>query len=259
MMPAIFIGHGSPMNAVEDNEFTKEWKEIAVSVPKPVAIVCISAHWTTKGSHVTAMTDPRTIHDFYGFPETLYQQNYPAPGSPEIASEIMALVKGTEIKPDLYTWGLDHGAWSILSQMYPAADIPVVQLSLDLYKSPEQHFQLAQELTSLREKNILILCSGNIVHNLQMIKWSASGIADEGYEWADTFDHWVKSCLQDNETEKLLNYRKMGSPAELAIPSPEHFIPLFYLLGVRLQNDKCHFYGEKVIGGSLSMRSVVLK
>jgi 4,5-DOPA dioxygenase extradiol len=258
MFPAIFIGHGSPMNAIEDNEFTREWKRIAASLPRPKAILSISAHWTTKGIQVTAMPDPRTIHDFYGFPEILFQQSYPAPGSPDLAEKIKSLITSDEVKPDRFTWGLDHGTWLCLKQMFPRADIPVVQLSLDLYKTPQQHYAVGRELQALRNEEVLIFCSGNIVHNLQMIKWTNSGIADEGYDWAVEFDSWIKNCLIENDADQILNYRKTGKDAERAVPSPEHFVPLFYFLGVKGEQENYRFYCEKLIGGSLSMRSIVI-
>jgi 4,5-DOPA dioxygenase extradiol len=253
MIPAIFIGHGSPMNAIEDNEFTRAWKEIALLFPKPMAILAISAHWETKGSQVSAMTAPATKHDFYGFPEILSMQTYPAPGSPDLASKIKDLVKGTEIKFDHYSWGFDHGTWSVLKQMYPLADIPVIQLSIDIHKTFLQHFDLARELQPLRQTDILILCSGNIVHNLLLIKWSSTGIANEGYDWAVEFDSWVKKCLTENDLEILWDYQAMGKSGALAVPSTEHYIPLIYLTGLKTDKEHFSFYCEKVIGGSLSI------
>jgi 4,5-DOPA dioxygenase extradiol len=258
MLPAFFIGHGSPMNAISDNEFTRTWKEIAAGFPRPKAILSISAHWETRGTQVTAMPDPRTIHDFYGFPEVLSQQTYPAPGSPELAERVRELIKSTPVISDLFTWGLDHGTWSVLKQMYPDASIPVVQLSLDRFKTKRQHLNLAEELIPLREEGILILCSGNIVHNLQVINWTTNGLEEEGYEWAVEFDSWVRKCLTGNEIDKLLNYTALGEIASLSVPSGEHFTPLIYLLGLKTDKDKFSFFSEKVLGGSLSMTCVVL-
>ncbi len=258
MLPAIFIGHGSPMNAIDDNEFTHAWKEIAKEIPRPAAILAISAHWETKGTQVTAMFEPQTIHDFYGFPEILFHEVYPASGSPGLASQIKQLAKSTQVSSDLFTWGLDHGTWAVLRQMYPAADIPVVQLSLDRFKNANDHLALAKDLKVLREKNVLILCSGNIVHNLPRLLWTENGFSDEKYPWAQEFEEWVKMCLRENRIDELLDYRSLGEIAELSVRSAEHFLPLIYLAGCKNDNESFSFRCERIIGGSLSMTSVVL-
>ncbi len=259
MMPVLFIGHGSPMNAVEDNEFGRKWKEIAGLFPKPKAILSISAHWETHGTRVTDMLTPRTIHDFYGFPEILFKQVYPAPGSPELASEIIKMAGAVEIKADETEWGLDHGTWSVLLQMYPEADIPVVQMSLDQNKTTQQHFDLAELLKPLRKSDILILCSGNIVHNLGMIKWTRNGLSDDAYDWAKRFDEWIRDSVSSGNTEHILNYHEMGKDTDLAVPSAEHFLPLIYFTGLRQKNENIIFFCEKIAGGSISMRSILTK
>ena len=257
MMPVVFIGHGSPMNAVEDNEFSRKWKEIAGSFPKPKAILSISAHWETFGTHVTSMPTPRTIHDFYGFPEILFRQVYPASGSPELASEIIKMAGKVEIKSDETEWGLDHGTWSVLLQMYPEAKIPVVQMSLDQNKTNQQHFDLAEKLQPLRESDVLILCSGNIVHNLGMIKWTQTGLSNVAYDWAIEFDEWIRDSVSTGKTENVLNYHEMGKDAELAVPSVEHFLPLIYFTGLRHKDEDVMYFCEKIVGGSISMRGIL--
>ncbi len=256
-MPVLFIGHGSPMNAVEDNKFTRKWKEIAGLFPNPKAILSISAHWETIGTRVTAMIKPRTIHDFYGFPEILFRQEYPAPGSPDLVSKIIKMAGKVEIKADETQWGLDHGTWSVLLQMYPESNIPVVQLSLDKNKTSRQHFDLAEKLQPLRESDVLILCSGNIVHNLGMIKWTKTGLADDAYSWATEFDEWIRNSVSTRNTEHILNYHEMGKNAELAVPSAEHFLPLIYFTGLRHQNEGVKFFCEKIVGGSISMTDIL--
>ncbi len=256
-MPVLFIGHGLPMNAVEDNEFSRKWKEIAGLFPKPKAILSISAHWETSGTHVTAMITPRTIHDFYGFPQILFRQEYPAPGSPELASEIINMAGKVEIKADESEWGLDHGTWSVLLNMYPEANIPLVQLSLDRNKNTRQHLDLAEKLQPLRESDVLILCSGNIVHNLGLIKWARTGLSDDAYGWATEFDKWIRDSVSTGKTEHILNYHEMGKVAELAVPSVEHFLPLIYFAGLRKKNEGVMFFCEKIVGGSISMRCIL--
>jgi 4,5-DOPA dioxygenase extradiol len=258
MFPAVFIGHGSPMNSIEENEFTREWKKIGKAIPTPTAILAISAHWETRRSQVTAMENPRTIHDFYGFPEILFKQNYPAPGSPELAKEVIRMTGKEMVFPDYYNWGLDHGTWSILHHMFPNADVPVVQLSLDTSKTPKQHFELARKLMPLREKNILVICSGNIVHNLGMVKWKRMELSDGEYPWAKKFDALVKESLVAGKEDDLINFSKLTRDTSLAVPSAEHFLPLIYLAGIRSDRDRLKFHCEKIVGGSLSMTSVEL-
>jgi 4,5-DOPA dioxygenase extradiol len=247
-MPVIFIGHGSPENAIEDNEFTRTWKRIARAIPRPKAILCISAHWVTEGSFVTAMAEPRTIHDFYGFPEELFKMEYNAHGSLDLAHEIMRSVKSTTVMPDS-VWGLDHGAWSVLVKMYPEADIPVVQLSLDEDLEPAGHVAIGRELAKLREEGILIIGSGNIVHNLGMMDPEGAS-----FVWALKFDSFVKESLEQGSAKPLIGFRKQKS-SMLAHPTDEHYLPLLYVLGASL-GEKPRFYNEKMFWGSLSMRCV---
>lgn len=249
-MPVLFIGHGSPMNAIEDNEFSLAWEEIARQIPHPSAILCISAHWETSGTQVTAMEAPRTIHDFYGFPKSLNEKQYPAPGSPRLAERIIGMVKGTAILPD-HTWGLDHGTWSVLCRMYPKADVPVVQLSLNRSIKPAQHYALGSELEHLRHENVLIIGSGNIVHNLRLMVWQ-----DTAFDWAIEYDGMVKQWILDGNHEAIIDYEKHGKPALLSVNSAEHYLPLLYVLGLRHAHEQADFFAEKLWGGSLSMRCV---
>jgi 4,5-DOPA dioxygenase extradiol len=249
-LPALFIGHGNPMNAIEDNEFSRAWAEIARSLPKPKAVLCVSAHWETVGTRVTAMEQPKTIHDFYGFPPALFEQRYPAPGSPDLARMVQGLVRKTPIEPDL-DWGLDHGAWSVLCRMFPKADVPVIQLSLDQKMSPASHYELGRELRGLRQKGILILGSGNIVHNLREMVWE-----DRAYDWALAFDARMKKLILSGDHEAIIGYSRLGRSARLAVPTPEHFLPLLYVLGTKDEADEVVFFTEKITLGSMSMRSV---
>lgn len=253
-MPVLFIGHGSPMNAIEQNEFTETWKKLASSLVKPQAILCISAHWETKGTFVTAMEKPSTIHDFGGFPKALFDVQYPAPGSPELATETRNMVQTTQISLD-NSWGLDHGAWSIIMQLYPNADIPVVQLSIDYTREPEYHYLLAKQLKSLRNKGVLILGSGNMVHNLRMLDWNSP---DRGFDWALEADETFRKLIESKNHAQLVNYRKLGKSVELAVPTPEHFLPLIYTLGMSNENDPVQFFNDKPVMGSLTMTSVQL-
>ena len=249
MMPAVFIGHGSPENALEKNEFTEAWKQLAREIPTPKAILSISAHWLSEGTAVTAMEKPRTIHDFYGFPQELYDVEYKAKGSLEHANLVRESVKAVKVSLDK-EWGLDHGTWSVLVNMYSKADIPVIQLSLDYYLSLEKQYQLGKELKALREKGVLIMGSGNIVHNLGMI--TPEGPA---YKWAVDFDSFVKKALEKRDDSSLINYRKAPS-AELSHPTYDHYLPLLYVLGAS-ENEKPRFLCEKIFYGSLSMRCAV--
>ena len=250
MMPALFVGHGSPTNAIEENEFTRAWVTMAGSFPKPRAIICISAHWETMGTHVTSMDKPKTIYDFYGFPDELYTMKYPAPGSIELARLIRETVRKTDVKED-DNWGLDHGAWSVLCKMYPQADIPVVQLSLDHSREPAYHYELAKELKHLRRKGILILGSGNIVHNLRSVVW-----ADQAYDWALEFDRMIEQFILSGDHASIVRYDKLGQVAHLAIPTNEHFLPLLYVLALQDKKDPIDFFAARVTMGSMSMRSV---
>jgi 4,5-DOPA dioxygenase extradiol len=250
-MPVLFVGHGSPMNAIEDNEFSRAWETTGESLPRPKAILTISAHWETSGTKVTAMEKPKTIYDFYGFPKELYEVTYPAPGSPDLVQTVRKVIKLTEIQPDM-TWGLDHGTWSVLHRMFPKADLPVVQMSLDRSQGPQYHYQLGQQLKELREEGVLIVSSGNIVHNLRMT------VFDDNlkFDWAEAFDAKVRQWILSNDHDPLIEYEKQGREAELAINSAEHYLPLLYTLGVKDEGDPVSFFADKVTYGAISMRSV---
>jgi 4,5-DOPA dioxygenase extradiol len=250
IMPALFIGHGNPMNAIEENEFSHAWQEAAKEIPKPKAILCISAHWETHTTQVTAMEAPRTIHDFYGFPRALFEKQYPAPGSPELARRIVELPKGRAVALDS-SWGLDHGTWSVLCRMYPEADIPVVQLSLNRSFEAAGHYALGQELKQLRREGVLVLGSGNIVHNLGMMVWE-----DAAFDWAVEYDAKVAHWILQHEHEPIIHYEGQGKAAMLAVNSAEHYLPLLYILGVSEQGEPVSFFADKLWGGSLSMRCV---
>ena len=257
-MPVLFLGHGSPMNAIEENEFVGGFRNIGKEIPKPNAILCVSAHWETKGTFVTAMENPKTIHDFGGFPKALYDVQYPAHGSPELAKTTKALVKSTEIGLD-EIWGLDHGSWSVIKHLYPDADVPVIQMSLDYYKSAQYHYDLAKELKSLREKGVLIIGSGNMVHNLGMVAWDRLRDADYGYDWAlEARDKMNKFILNDDH-KSLINFKSQGRAFDLAIPTPEHFLPLLYTLAMKDENEKVTLFNDKAIAGSLTMTSVKIE
>jgi len=251
-MPVLFLGHGSPMNAIELNEFSKGWRTIGKSLPVPNAILCISAHWETKGTFITAMEKPRTIHDFGGFPQELFDVQYPAPGSPELALETQRQLKMTEAGLD-ESWGLDHGAWSVIKHLYPEADIPVIQLSLDYSKSPQYHYELAGKLAALRQKGILIVGSGNMVHNLRTIDWRNP---DSGFDWAIEADTKMRGWIEEGNHEALINYEKGGKAFSMSIPTPEHYLPLLYTLGLKTDREEVSLFNTKTIMGSISMTSV---
>jgi 4,5-DOPA dioxygenase extradiol len=254
-MPVLFVGHGSPMNVIEENEFVEGWRTAGKSLPKPKAIICISAHWETKGTFVTAMKNPETIHDFGGFPRELYEVQYLAPGSPELAKEIRDTIKYTNIGLD-DKWGLDHGCWSVLKQMFPAANIPVVQLSLDHFQPALYHYELAKELSSFRRKGVLIVGSGNMVHNLRLIDWDHINESGSGYDWAIEANEKMKKFILSDDHNSLINYRSQGRSFDLAIPTPEHFLPLLYILALKEADEKVSFFNDKAVGGSLTMTSV---
>lgn len=249
-MPVLFVGHGSPMNAIEDNEFSRAWSAIGKALPHPKAILCVSAHWESEGTQVTAMEKPRTIYDFYGFPPELYATRYPVPGSPELAQSVRELVKPVEVGLD-QEWGLDHGAWSVLERLFPDADVPVVQLSLDGKKSPQQHYDLGRLLKPLREEGILILASGNVVHNLRILNWE-----DTAFDWAVEWDAKIKQWIVEHDHDSMIQYHKYGRVAALAINSAEHYKPLLYALGAGDLDEPVCFFTEKVTLGSISMRSM---
>ncbi len=252
-MPVLFMGHGSPMNGIEINEFSSKWSEVASNIPVPQAVLVVSAHWFTRGTRITAMDLPPTIHDFGGFPRALFDVQYPAPGNPQLAKETAELVKTTEIFLD-HDWGLDHGAWSVIKHMYPLANIPVLQLSIDYTKGAQYHYDLAKELSALRKKGVLILGSGNMVHNLRMVNWDMMN--GGGYDWALEMDDNFKNLILKKEHQPLINYQSMGSAAMLAIPTPEHYLPLMYTLGLQNGNEEVKLFNDKALGGSLTMTSV---
>jgi 4,5-DOPA dioxygenase extradiol len=252
-MPIIFIGHGSPMNAIEDNEFTQNWSKIASMIPKPKAILSISAHWYTQGTRIMDEIHPKMIYDMYGFPEELYEIEYNAQGAPDLALYTKSLIS-REVKID-NTWGYDHGTWSVLHVMYPNADIPVYQLSVDRNAAAEVHYEIGKQIKMLREQGVLILGSGNVVHNLGRVNFSAT----EGYDWAKNFDNYIKDKILKKEYEDVVNYRKAGESAGLAVPTPEHFYPLLYVLGGLNENDKVSIYNNSCFAGSLSMTSYLFE
>ncbi len=252
-MPVLFIGHGSPMNGIEDNEFSRRWTQMAKEIPTPTAVIVISAHWYTKGTHITAMEHPKTIHDFGGFPKELFAVQYPAPGNPALANEAKQLVRSTDVGL-AHDWGLDHGTWTIIRHMYPEAKIPVLQLSIDYSKPAIYHYQLATELISLRKKGVLFIGSGNMVHNLRMMSWEM--ITGGGYDWAIEMNETFKQLIVQHNHQKLINYETLGKEALLSIPTPEHYLPLLYTLGLQTKNDTASFFNDKAVAGSLTMTSV---
>lgn len=254
-MPVLFLGHGSPMNAIEENQFVSGFRELANTLPQPNAILCVSAHWYTKGTKVTAMEMPKTIHDFGGFPPELFAVQYPAKGSPQLALETKEILKPIEVELD-DTWGLDHGAWSVIKHLYPAANVPVIQLSIDYTKPPEYHFELAKQLSDLRYKGILIVGSGNIVHNLRLVDFSNFDKDNYGYDWAIEARETINNYVVDGNFKPLFDYEKHGKALQLAIPTPEHFLPLIYTLGLKDKKDQLHLFNDKLVAGSLSMTSV---
>jgi len=253
LMPVLFIGHGSPMNGIEDNEFSAKWAEMGRTMPVPKAVLVVSAHWFTRGTAITAMKFPKTIHDFGGFPQALFDAEYPAPGSPELAVETSALVTSTEVELD-HDWGLDHGAWTVLKHMFPEANIPVLQLSMDYTKHPASHYELARELYRLRRKGVLIMGSGNMVHNLRMLSWEM--MEGGGYDWAMEMNDQFKRLILSNDHQPLMNYQSLGKAALLAIPTPEHYLPLLYTLALKNEREEVSLFNDKAIGGSLTMTSV---
>ena len=254
-MPVLFIGHGSPMNAIEDNIFSQRWQQMGKEIPTPKAVVVVSAHWLTKGTMVTAMPNPKTIHDFGGFPQALFDVQYPAPGSPELATEIQKLITNPAVELD-HDWGLDHGTWSVVKHMYPDADIPVLQLSIDYYKPAAYHYELAKQLLALRKKGVLIIGSGNMVHNLRMVAWDKLNEPEYGFDWALEMNDVFKNKISNGFHKELIQYEKLHKAATLAIPTPDHYYPLLYILALQTDNDKVEFFNDKAVGGSLTMTSV---
>lgn len=254
-MPVLFLGHGSPMNAIEENQFVKGFRQIAQTLPKPHAILCVSAHWYTRGTKVTAMEIPRTIHDFGGFPQALYEVQYSAKGSPELAAQTKQLLDPTLVELD-EKWGLDHGAWSVIKHLYPNADVPVIQLSIDYTKPPSYHFDLAKQLSALRDKGVLIIGSGNIIHNLRMVDFANIGTVDYGYDWAVEAHETINNLLRDGNYQPLLDYENQGRAFQLAIPTPDHYLPLIYSLGLQQKGESLTFFNDHLLAGSLSMTSL---
>jgi 4,5-DOPA dioxygenase extradiol len=253
-MPVLFIGHGSPMNAIEENEFTKAWKNSVTTFATPQAILVISAHWETKGTFVTAMQQPKTIHDFGGFPKALFDVQYAAPGSEWLAKEVHDSVLSTPVMLD-NEWGLDHGSWSILNQMYPDANVPVVQMSLDYTKDALYHYNLGKELQSLRKKGVLIIGSGNMVHNFQYGKFEQQGEVYFAHEWAITANLTFKKLIEANDFNALIDYQKYSKELQLSAPTPEHYLPMLYTLSLREKDEKITFFNDQVIMGAFSMTS----
>lgn len=260
-MPVLFVGHGSPMNALEDNEFSRGWREVARTIPRPRAILCISAHWETRGTQVTGMEKPPTIHDFGGFPQELYAVEYPAPGSQWLANEATDLVKKAAIGLD-EQWGLDHGCWSVLRRMYPDADVPVIQMSLDDTRPAQDHYELAKDLAPLRHKGVLILASGNMVHNLRRIVSRGNGPENFnepfGLDWAIEANELFKKLINENRHTELAQYQRLGKAVELAVPTPEHFLPMLYALALKQENEAVSYFNDKPVAGSLTMTSLII-
>lgn len=256
-MPILFVGHGSPMNGIEDNEFSQRWRKMGQDIRTPKAVLVISAHWLTKGTHITAMSTPQTIHDFGGFPKALFDVQYPAPGSPQLAKETAGIVKTTNVGLD-HDWGLDHGTWTVVRHMYPNANIPVLQLSIDYSQQPHYHYDLARELSALRKKGVLIMGSGNMVHNLRMVAWDKADVPEYGYDWALEINAKFKELIADHNHKPLIDYKSLGSAAMQAIPSPDHYYPLLYVLGLQDKTEKATFFNDKAVMGSLTMTSVMI-
>jgi 4,5-DOPA dioxygenase extradiol len=257
-MPVLFMGHGNPMNAIEENIFVEGFRIIANKIEKPNAILCISAHWLTKGTKVTAMPFPQTIHDFGGFPDELFQVQYPVKGSPQLAQKTKYLLAPTSVELD-ESWGLDHGSWSILRRMYPEADIPVIQLSIDYSKPMQWHFELAKQLNSLRLKGVLIIGSGNIIHNLRLVDFQNLKKIDYGFDWAIEARTIFNDYLLNENFDAIINYDKCSSVLKMAVPTPDHFIPLLYSLGLKEKSDQLSLFNDNLVAGSLSMTSVLIQ
>lgn len=253
-MPVLFLGHGSPMNAIEENEFVRGFRQVAATVPKPQAVLVVSAHWETRGTFVTAMEKPRTIHDFGGFPQALFDVQYPAPGSPELAAEVKNTITSTAVGLD-QSWGLDHGAWSVVKHLYPKADVPVIQMSIDRSLSPEKHYALAKELAALRDKGVLIIGSGNMVHNLGMVAWDKLS-EPFAFDWAQEASDRMKQAILTGDHKSLIDFRSQGRAFDLAINSSEHFLPLLYMLAFQNKDERVTLFNDKPLAGSLTMTSV---
>lgn len=256
-MPALFVGHGSPMNGIEDNLFSNHWKKLGTSLPAPKAILVISAHWLTKGTFVTAVEKPATIHDFGGFPKALFEAQYPAHGDPLLAKTITEMQSQFPIELD-HDWGLDHGTWTLLKHMYPLADIPVLQLSIDYNQPADYHYSLARQLSSLRKRGVLIIGSGNMVHNLRMVDFNRLNEEHYGFDWALELNELFKQKIELGDHPSLIDYNNLHKAAQLAIPTPDHYYPLLYTLGLQQKNDDVSFFNDRAVAGSLTMTSVML-
>ncbi|WP_425554933.1 4,5-DOPA dioxygenase extradiol [Flavobacterium ginsengisoli] len=254
-MPVLFLGHGNPMNALADNNFTQGFQQVAKTLPKPRAILCISAHWETKGTFVTAMQKPPTIHDFGGFPQALFDVQYPAPGSPELALETQKLITSTSVGLD-NSWGLDHGCWTVVKFLYPNADIPVIEMSIDYSQPALYHYELGKELAALRRKGILIVGSGNTVHNLRLAAWDKMMVPGYAFEWAHIANEKMKNMILDKDHKSLIQFDKQGREFELAVPTPEHYLPLLYILSLQEKDEKATIFNDELVAGSLNMMSV---
>lgn len=252
-MPVLFVGHGSPMNAIENNDFTRGWALIGGEIPKPRAILCISAHWETEGTRVSTLENPETIHDFYGFPKPLFDVQYPAKGSPELARETLELLGNLAAGDN--SWGIDHGAWSVLRVIYPDADIPVVQLSIDVNANHDDIFKIGQKLAPLRENGVLIMGSGNVVHNLRILDFSMKG----GFDWAEKFDDYITQKIVTKDFDGVVNYGSLAEQSRLAVPTSEHFSPLLYVLGAVKETDEVKIFNKVCMAGTLSMTSYLFK
>jgi 4,5-DOPA dioxygenase extradiol len=254
-MPAVFFGHGNPMNALHKNAWTSGWAAVGAALPRPNAILCVSAHWYLPATAVTAVASPRTIHDFGGFPPALHEVQYPAPGAPELASRVAELLAPVDVGMDR-SWGLDHGTWSVLVHAYPGADVPVVQLSIDESKPARWHYELARKLAPLREQGVLIMGSGNMVHNLHTYSWGKRSV--EPYDWAVRFETMARKALTAGEFTTLVDYESLGRDAMLAAPTPDHYLPLLYVLAQHQPGERVSFPVEGFDGGSISMLALQL-
>lgn len=254
-MPVLFVGHGSPMNAIEENEFVEGWRNIGKSIPRPKAILVVSAHWETNGTLVTSVPKPQTIHDFGGFPKALFDVQYPAPGSPELAHETKRIITKTTVGLD-EKWGLDHGAWSVIRRIYPEADVPVIEMSMDYNQGPQYHYELGKQLAALRNKGVLIIGSGNMVHNLRMVAWDKMNEPEYGFDWAIQANEKFKQLIQTGNHKELINYSALGREVQLAVPTPDHYLPLLYALALKEENEAVSFFNDKPVMGSLTMTSV---
>jgi len=254
-MPVLFVGHGSPMNAIEENEFVEGWRNLGKTIPRPKAILVVSAHWETKGTYVTTVQKPQTIHDFGGFPKALYDVQYPAPGSPELANETKRIITKTTVVLD-EKWGLDHGAWSVIRRIYPEADVPVIEMSMDYSQEPQYHYELGKQLAALRNKGVLIIGSGNMVHNLRMCAWDKMNEPEYGFDWAIQANNKFKQLIESGNHKELINYTSLGREVQLAVPTPDHYLPLLYALALKEENEAVSFFNDKPVMGSLTMTSV---